>query len=68
MVKISEIRDGGHCCEFHRDTFHIFYHGLPGSGSQEPIKKQVTGAWVILEKNEAPEGSSIRPSVIRRGE
>jgi hypothetical protein len=27
MVKISEIKDNGHCCEFHRDTFQIFYHG-----------------------------------------
>lgn len=27
MVKISEIKDNGHCCEFHRDTYQIFYHG-----------------------------------------
>lgn len=27
MVKVSEIKDGGYCCDFHRDTYKIFYQG-----------------------------------------
>lgn len=26
MVKISEIRDGGHCCAFHKESYMMFYH------------------------------------------
>lgn len=42
MVKISEIKDG-YCCEFHRDTYLMFYQGSKTS----VIQKQLS--WVVVE-------------------
>jgi hypothetical protein len=25
MVKISDLKDAGHCCEYHRNTYMMFY-------------------------------------------
>jgi len=27
MVKISDIKDAGHCCEYHKTTYLMFYQG-----------------------------------------
>ncbi len=42
MISISEIRDGGHCCAFHRDTMNTFYSGQPSV-----VRQQST--WIMIE-------------------
>jgi len=39
MVKISDIKEG-HCCEYHRDTYLMFYQGIMHQHQPSP--------WVMI--------------------
>jgi hypothetical protein len=57
MVKISDIKYG-HCCEFHQETFDLFYQGIPPPSN-------TAKEWVMLETlGEATDMAIVRrPSI-----